>query len=113
MRLVNTGKAPLTVVTNGLRWKAAEDGDKVTFAAAMTEQKKHKDRLVVPPAESLGLVRLMPGEVASVHVPAMPKAMNQLGAKSEVTVVYEVSAFWGRRFGTWHGKAECKAEVGK
>jgi hypothetical protein len=41
------------------------------------------------------------------------KALGKLTAKGEVTVVYEVSAFWGKRFGAWHGKVECKAEAGK
>src|SRR4051812_25499159 len=49
VRLVNTGKAPLTVVTSKLKAKVAEDGDKLTVTLEMTEQKKHKDRLVVPP----------------------------------------------------------------
>jgi hypothetical protein len=39
--------------------------------------------------------------------------MNKLGAKAEFTVVYEVSPFWGKRFGGWYGKVECKAEIGK
>ena len=110
---INTGKAPLTVVTNGLRSKVSGEGDKLTVTLDMTEQTKHKGRLVVPAADSLGLVKLMPGEVANVTVPAMPRVINKLTAKAEVTVVYEVSAFWGKRFGAWHGKVECKAEAGK
>src|SRR5262249_28176315 len=113
LQQINTGQAPLAVVTNGLRSKASGEGDKLTGTLDMTEQTKLRGRLVVPPADSLGLVKLMPGEVANVSVPAMPRVMNKLGAKAEVTVVYEVSAFWGKRFGAWHGKAECKVEAGK
>jgi hypothetical protein len=112
VRLVNTGKAPLTVVTAKLRPKYSE-GDKLTVVLEFTEQTKHKGRLVVPPADSLGLVKLMPGELATITLPSRPKIMNKLGPKSEVTVTYEVSAFWGKRFGAWHGKVECKAEIGK
>ena len=114
VRLVNTGKAPLTVVTSKLRPKYSE-GDKLTVALEFTEQTKHKDRLVVPPADTLGLVKLMPAEVANVTVPVAPfqKALNKIGAKAEVTVTYEVSAFWGKRFGAWHGKVESKADLGK
>ena len=113
VRLVNTGKAPLTVVTAKLHPKYSGEGDKLAVALEFTEQNKHKGRLAVPPADSLGLVKLMPGEVTNVPLPARPKLMAGLGPKAEVTVVYEVSAFWGKRFGAWHGKVECKAEVGK
>ena len=114
VRLVNTGKTPVTVVTNKLRFRFTE-GDKATIKFEMTEKRMHKERLVVPPADTLGLVKLMPGEVATVTVPAAPfqKALGKLGAKASVTVVYEVSEFWGKRFGAWHGKVEAKATIAK
>jgi hypothetical protein len=115
VRLVNAGKAPLTVVTNKLHAALKEDGDKVTVTLEMVEKKTHKDRFVVPAADTLGLVKLMPGEVAVVSLPVAPfqKGLGKLGPKATVTVSYEVSEFWGKRFGAWHGKIKTTAALAK
>lgn len=74
----------------------------------MTEKPMRKGRLVVPSADALGLVKLLPGEVAVLKLPANhpvhKTARDVLNGKKALQVTYEVSEFWGKRFGIWHGK---------
>src|SRR5262245_59382526 len=112
VRLANTGKVAVSVVTAKLRLRSDEGDRKLTVALEMTRKEMVNSRLVVPPADSLGIVKLMPGEVALVTVPTAPKKLAKL-ADNEVVVTYEVSEFWGKRFGVWHGKIETTASVAK
>ncbi len=107
VRLV-AGDEKIGVITENLRVTVSRDGRKATVRLAMTEKEEHNDRLVVPSADKLGVVRLQPGEVARVPVPFRLE-MNEVlkGAAVgdvEIIVEYEVSEFWGKRFGVAHGK---------
>jgi hypothetical protein len=117
VRLVNTGREPILVATNKLRLRAIEGDKKITLALDLTAKTLDKDRLVVPAADTLGIVKLLPGEVARVPVvlykqpPPIRKALDKLDGKTTLAVSYEVSAFWGKRFGIWHGKISATPTV--
>ena len=60
---------------------------------------------------TIWMVKLLPGEVTVLKVPAadVRETLEALDGKATLTVTYEVSEFWGKRFGVWHGKLTCSA----
>jgi hypothetical protein len=121
VRLVNTGKEQITVVTARLRVRVeqAKDTEKFTVGLEMIEKRMHGGRLVVPSSAVLELVKLLPGEVALINPttltnpPDVWKAVNGSEGKGAITVVYEISEFWGERLGVWRGKISGTTTVPK
>jgi hypothetical protein len=125
VRLVNNGKDPLTVLTQGLTFRGAQrDGvgpNDWEIVLGLPSVTPHKGRVVVPALAKYGPVKLMPGEVTepiTLGRDALEEFYRthpgQVGIPpGETRVVYEVHAQWGKRFDIWDGKVTKKVIDGR
>jgi hypothetical protein len=125
VRLVNNGKEPLTVLTQGRTFRGGpREGVGLydwEIVLGLPSVARHKGRVAVPAIAKYGPVTLMPGEVTEpITLPRdvleefyrtypVPPPL----ARGETRVVYEVHPLWGKRFDLWDGKVTKKVMDGR
>jgi hypothetical protein len=106
-------EADASVITDGLSAIVARAPGKATIVLTRKEAKDKRGRVVVPPASSLGIVKLQPGEAARVKVPfsdEAQKAWNEAAAGAiELVVEYDLPPTWG----AFTGRLSCRATLEK
>jgi hypothetical protein len=104
--LINTGKEPVTVITQHLD-RSSSDSD---ITLGLNGTATLDGHLLIPSLSTLAPVTLRPGEATVLSTDSVDLSDYKGG---KLTIDYEVTKPWGERLAIWAGKVSAEAKAAK